>query len=101
MNIIGKVAGLLALPPNILAESPIPIRVHYARICAGAAASAGSLSLLWSAHDNSSSNSELAIIPPGAFSPALSDAQEAREAMRARPLAQDFGVIMRKRTSNS
>ena len=73
-----KVAGLLALPQNILAESPMPIRVHYARICASAS-TAGSLSLLWS-----SSSSNPAIIPPSAFSPALSAAQEAREAMRAR-----------------
>jgi hypothetical protein len=77
-----KVAGLLALPPNILAESPMPIRVHYARICAGTSSSSGSLSLLWST--SSASSREPTIIPPGAFSPVLSDAQEAREAMRAR-----------------
>ena len=73
----GKVAGLLALPPNILAENPMPIRVHYARICSGGA---GSLSLRWGA----SAGSNMTVVPPDAFSPVLSDAQQAREAMRAR-----------------
>ena len=77
----GRVAGLLALPPNILAETPMPIRVHYARLCpAGAAGAAGALSLLWS----SAAGGALTVIPAAAFSPALSGAQEAREAMRRR-----------------
>lgn len=78
-----RVNGALALPANILAESPLPVRIHYARLCSTGAdgqASPGHLSLLWSV-DNSSS---LVTIPAAAFSPVLTDAQEAREAMRTR-----------------
>ena len=76
-----RVDGSLALPANILAESPLPVRIHYARLCFGGAGgkpSPGHLSLLW--RDKSS----LATIPASALSPVLTDAQEAREAMRTR-----------------
>jgi hypothetical protein len=50
-----RVAGILALPPNIMAEGPMTIRVHFARLCSAAGPSRvsrpGFLSLLWSAHN--------------------------------------------------
>ena len=80
-----RVYGSLALPPNILAESPLPLRIHYSRVCGESAAGAGSggfLALLWSA-DNST-GSGLAPVPAAALSPSLTAAQQAREEMRAR-----------------
>jgi hypothetical protein len=80
-----RVDGSLELPANILAESPLPIRIHYARLCssgAGGLTPSGHLSLLWSTGNSSASS--LTTVPPSAFSPVLTDAQEAREAMRSR-----------------
>lgn len=74
-----NVSGLVALPANILAESPLPLRVHYARKCSGLAQS-GFLSLLWNVDDSS----VMSVVPANLLSPKLTHAQEAREAMRAR-----------------
>lgn len=87
-----RVTGKLALPPNILAESPLPIRIHYARLCSDDADGQpppGYLSLLWSVDAPDSEGSSLATIPASSLSPTLTSAQEAREAMRARLYSPD------------
>ena len=73
-----RVVGSLTLPPTITDGGPLLFRVHYARGCA--TPTPGSLSLLWSTNTASG----FSAIPPSAFSPTLSAAQEEREALRSR-----------------
>ena len=84
---VTRVSGSLALPPNILAESPVPIRIHYARLCSEGAdgqAPPGYLSLLWRVDTLNNNSSSLETIPASSLSPTMTKAQEAREYMRSR-----------------